>query len=125
MGYQQKKYQQYFPGITLEDLFVPSYGAAGHDCKNSDAIMMQKRLTNAIAPADLAVPRSVVARRISRMSSVAIQNIVAYNSLDYRYSSSTKKIQPGGCCQCSVSVSGWCELVDADPDVSEDETVIP
>ena len=84
MGKQKKqKYITRFPGISTSELCCPSYGATGS--KNTDAVVLHQRITNALAAANPTIPRSRLACRVSQVVSVAIQRVVAYNALDFRY----------------------------------------
>jgi hypothetical protein len=85
---KRRKYVQRFPTIPLDELCCPSYGRTGS--KNREAIVLQKRITNALAAADTSVHRSLVAARVSQAISVAIQRVVAFNILEFRYTTLPK-----------------------------------
>ena len=98
---KRRKYRQRFPAIPENQLCCPSYGVTGS--KNKEAIVMQKRIINALAAADTTVHRSVVAARVNQAISVAVQRAVAFNILEYRYTSLPKgrlpvraHAEPGG-----------------------------
>jgi hypothetical protein len=59
---KKRKYGQRFHGIPPDGLLCPSYGRTGS--KNSEAVVLQKRITNALAAADTSVHRSLVAARV-------------------------------------------------------------
>jgi hypothetical protein len=52
---------------------------------NREAVVLQKRIINALAAADTTVHRSLVAGRVNQCIAVAIQRAVAFNILEYRY----------------------------------------
>ena len=80
---KKRKYQQRFPAISLDELCCPSYGRTGS--MNREAVVLQKRIINALAAADTTVHRSLVAGRVNQCIAVAIQRAVAFNILEYRY----------------------------------------
>ena len=80
---KKRKYQQRFPDISLDELCCPSYGRTGS--MNREAVVLQKRIINALAAADPTTSRSLVASRVSQALSVALQSAVAFNILDYVY----------------------------------------
>ena len=90
---KRRKYIQRFPTINPVELCCPSYGRTGS--KNREAIVLQKRIINALAAADKSVPRSLVAARVSQAISVAIQRVVAFNILEFRYTTLPKGRVPG------------------------------
>ena len=80
---KKAKYLARFPTLDSEELLTPSHGASGS--KNKDAKVLQKRIINALASADLTIPRWDIARSVNQSISVALQRAIAYNILDYRY----------------------------------------
>ena len=80
---KKKKYFERFSGISVAELCCPSYGRSGS--KSGEAVTLQKRIIKAIASADPTTPYSLVAARVSQVTSVALQQAVAYNALDFRY----------------------------------------
>jgi hypothetical protein len=80
---KKKKYFDRFSGISVAELCCPSYGRSGS--KSGEAVTLQKRIIKAIASADPTTPYSLVAARVSQVTSVALQQAVAYNALDFRY----------------------------------------
>ena len=80
---KRRKYVARFPAIPVAELCCPSYGRTGS--KNLEAIVLQKRIINALAAADSTVARSLVAARVSQAMSVAVQRAVAFNILEFRY----------------------------------------
>jgi hypothetical protein len=98
---KRRKYRQRFPAIPESQLSCPSYGVTGS--RNKEAIVLQKRIINALAAADKTVHRSLVAARVNQAISVAVQRVVAFNILEYRYTSLPKgrvavhaQAEPGG-----------------------------
>ena len=98
---KRRKYRQRFPAIPENQLSCPSYGVTGS--RNKEAIVLQKRIINALAAADKTVHRSLVAARVNQAISVAVQRVVAFNILEYRYTSLPKgrvaahaQAEPGG-----------------------------
>ena len=90
---KRRKYIQRFPTISPDELSCPSYGRTGS--KNREAIVLQKRIINALAAADTSVSRSLVAARVGQAISVAIQRVVAFNILEFRYTTLPKGRAPG------------------------------
>ena len=80
---KRRKYVQRFPDIPVDELCCPSYGRTGS--KNREAVILQKRIINALAAADKTVHRSLVAARVGQAISIAIQRAVAFNILEFRY----------------------------------------
>ena len=74
---------QRFPTINPVELCCPSYGRTGS--MNREAVVLQKRIINALAAADTSVHRSLIAGRVNQCIAVAIQRAVAFNILEYRY----------------------------------------
>jgi len=80
---KRAKYMSRFPSISETELCCPSYGATGS--KNEDAADLHKRIIKALASANRSTPRALIAARVHRVISVAIQRVVAFNALDYRH----------------------------------------
>ena len=80
---KKMKYFERFSGINVAELCCPSYGRSGS--KSGEAVTLQKRIIKAIASADLTTPHSLVAARVSQVTSVALQQAVAYNAIDFCY----------------------------------------
>ena len=80
---KRRKYVARFPSIPVAELCCPSYGRTGS--KNLEAVVLQKRIINALAAADTTVSRLLVAARFSQAMSVAVQRAVAFNILEFRY----------------------------------------
>ena len=80
---KRAKYDARYDGISSTELSIPGYGRSG--CRSKDAVNLQKRITKAIAAANPTVDYSVIAARVGQVISVALQNAVAYNALDFRW----------------------------------------
>jgi len=98
---KRRKYRQHCPAIPDSQLSCPSYGVTSS--RNKKTIVLQKRITAALAAADQTVHRSLVAARVNQVISVAVQRVVAFNILEYRHTSLPKgrvavhaQAEPGG-----------------------------
>ena len=122
MGKQKKqKYIARFPGISASELCCPSYGATG--CKNADAIELHQHIVNALAAANPTIPRSRLACRVSQVVSVAIQRVVAYNALDFRYTKLKDRVVGSGALYEGVAGSTCTGGDDWDEDVPAEDPV--
>ena len=113
---KRKRYLDRFPGIPPEELCCPSYGRTG--TKNKEALKLQKRIINAFAAAVPTVSRSLHASRVSQIISVAIQKSVAYNALDFRYTTLAKSYVPG---LVPLAAAASVTTGDGDDDSSDDD----
>ena len=72
-----------FTTSNQKELCIPGYGRSGS--RSKDAIELQKRIINAIAAANPTVTYSAHSSRVGQVISVALQNAVAFNALDFRW----------------------------------------
>jgi hypothetical protein len=91
---KKRKYNSRFSGIPAAELCCPGYGRTGS--RSSEAVTLQKRITKAIAAADVTVPFSLVSSRVNQVLSVALQKAIASNVLDFRYTKLAKARLVGG-----------------------------
>ena len=84
-GAKMGKYLSRFKFTTSnqKELCIPGYGRSGS--RSKDAIELQKRIINAIAAANPTVTYSAHSSRVGQVISVALQNAVAFNALDFRW----------------------------------------
>ena len=80
---KKRKYLAAFPGLPEPELCFPSYGSTG--TKDADAAGLHKRIIKALASANPTTPYSAIASRVHRLVSLAIQQSIAFNALQYRY----------------------------------------
>ena len=111
---KRRKYLQRFPDIPEKQLSCPSYGVTGS--KNMEAIVLQKRIINALASADSTVHRSLIAARVNQAISVAVQRVVAFNILEYRYTSLPKGRASGAAPAQSQAEPGGEDWDDDEPE---------
>jgi hypothetical protein len=93
---KRKTYGVRFPAVPADELCFPSYGSTG--TKDTNAVGLHKRIINAIASANPTTPYSIIAQRVHRIVSVAIQQAFAYNALNFACTklSTSKRVVGGG-----------------------------
>ena len=77
-----------------------SRATTGTGTKDADAAGLHKRIIKALASANPTTPYSAIASRVHRLVSLAIQQSIAFNALQYRYTklgaSTTRRIVGSG-----------------------------
>ena len=119
---KKKKYLSRFNHINSAELCIPGYGRSGS--RSEDAVELQKRIVNAIAAANPTIPRSVHAARVGQLISVALQNAVAFNALDFRWTKLPKARVVGGGAAVALmaqAVAAGGDDWDADDDEPEQQ----
>ena len=111
-----RKYRQ--PLVLAILLRLPGAAAVIVLCLVTRQKKLQKRIINAFAAAVPTVSRSLHASRVSQIISVAIQKSVAYNALDFRYTTLAKSYVPG---LVPLAAAASVTTGDGDDDSSDDD----
>jgi hypothetical protein len=117
---KRRRYLAAFPGLPEPELCFPSYGGTG--TKDADAAGLHKRIIIALASANPTTPYSAIVNRVQILVSLAIQQSIAFNALEYRYTklgaarrtvgSGAVEQQP----QVAAAAAGFDDFEDDEPD---------